>query len=79
METAAFLAELAELIEADKSELTDSYSLAENENWDSLALISVVVMFDEHFHLTVANDELRKCMTIGDLVTLIQKKRELVG
>ncbi|WP_342433953.1 acyl carrier protein [Neobacillus sp. FSL H8-0543] len=73
-----FLVELAELLEIEKSELTSDYQLDENENWDSLALISVIVMVDEHFQVSVSNEALRKCKVIGELLKLIQDKLKLV-
>jgi len=73
-----FLEELADLLEINKSELTCEYQLVGNENWDSLSLISVIVMVDEHFQLSVSNEALRKCMVVGDLLKLINDKRELV-
>ncbi|MEH7354532.1 acyl carrier protein [Neobacillus drentensis] len=74
-----FLVELADLLEVEKSELTSGYPLEENENWDSLAFISVLVMIDEHFQLTISNDALRKCSVVGDLLKLIIDKQQLIG
>jgi acyl carrier protein len=67
-----FLVEFGELLEIDRSKLTIDYQLEDNENWDSLALISVIVMMDEHFQITVSNESLRKCKVVGDLMELIQ-------
>lgn len=66
-----FLIELAELLEIDSMVLREDYQLEENANWDSLALISVIVMIDEHFQQSVSNDVLRKCKVVGDLLKLI--------
>ncbi|WP_312469059.1 acyl carrier protein [Neobacillus sp.] len=74
-----FLAELADLLEIEKSDLTSGYLLEENENWDSLAFISVIVMVDENFQLTISNAAIRKCICVGELLKLIKDKRELVG
>jgi acyl carrier protein len=73
-----FLLELADLLEIERSEITSDYQLEENENWDSLALISVIVMVDEHFKQSVSNDALRKCKVIGDLLNLIKHNLEVV-
>lgn len=74
----AFLEELAELLEVNPVGLTSSYRLADNENWDSLALISVVVMIDEHFKLSVSNERLRECKLVGDLQALIHDRAETI-
>ncbi|MEH7112174.1 acyl carrier protein [Neobacillus niacini] len=78
MEMENFLVELADLLEIESSEITSDYQLEVNENWDSLALISVIVMVDEHFRQTVSSEALRKCKVIGDLLNLIQHKSEAV-
>lgn len=74
----AFLVELAELLEVDLVGLTSSYRLEDNENWDSLALISVVVMIDEHFRLSVSNERIRECKLVGDLQKLINDRSETI-
>ncbi|MFF2446717.1 acyl carrier protein [Neobacillus sp. NPDC058068] len=79
MEMDNFLAELADLLEIEKSDLNSDYRFEENENWDSVALISVIVMVDENFQLTISNEAIRKCMNVEDLLKLINDKRELVG
>ncbi|MEH7011452.1 acyl carrier protein [Neobacillus niacini] len=71
-----FLLELADLLEIERSEIANDYQLEENENWDSLALISVIVMVDEHFKQSVSSEALRKCKIIGDLLNLIKHKFE---
>nr|WP_263325106.1 acyl carrier protein [Neobacillus sp. Marseille-Q6967] len=73
-----FLLELADLLEIERSEIINDYQLEENENWDSLALISVIVMVDEHFKQSVSNEALRKCKVVGDILNLINYKFEVV-
>ncbi|MFJ5713894.1 acyl carrier protein [Neobacillus sp. NPDC093127] len=77
MET--FLTELADLLEIETTDLNSDYLLEENENWDSVAFISVIVMVDENFQLSISNEAIRKCMNVGELLKLINDKRELVG
>jgi acyl carrier protein len=47
---------------------TDLQSLPE---WDSLAALGVIVMFDTEFGKTVVGEDLKKCATVGDLYKLI--------
>ncbi len=74
MKTEAFLSELAEVLEVEVSELDRDYKLDENDNWDSLALISVIVMVDEHFKVSLSNDALRNCNRVEDIVNLIHER-----
>jgi acyl carrier protein len=71
-----FLVELADLLEIERQELISDYQLDENDNWDSLALISLIVMFDEHFQQIISNESLRKCNVVGDLLKLVNDKLE---
>lgn len=71
-----FLTDLADLLDVEVSELNSSYQLDENENWDSLTMISVIVMVDEHFNLSLSNEALRKCKFIGDLFCLVEGNEE---
>lgn len=72
-----FLEELGHLLEVERAELTNNYYLEDNENWDSLALISVIVMFDEHFQQTDSNEAIRECIVVGDLLKLVNDKLQL--
>ncbi|MGJ7919526.1 hypothetical protein [Neobacillus sp. LXY-4] len=77
MKKEKFLEELGHLLEVERAELTNNYYLEDNENWDSLALISVIVMFDEHFQQTVSNEAIRECIVVGDLLKLVNDKLQL--
>jgi acyl carrier protein len=52
----------------DVTAQTDLQSLPE---WDSLAALGVIVMFDTEFGKTVVGEDLKKCATVGDLYKLI--------
>src|SRR5437762_6066249 len=43
--------------------------------WDSLAALGVIVMFDMEYSLTISGNDLKNCATIADLYDLIVKKR----
>ena len=47
---------------------TDLQSLPE---WDSLAALGVIVMFDTEYNKTIVGEDLKKCATVGDLYKLI--------
>ncbi len=78
MDLTPFLIDLAETLEVEVSVLQESYDLTENENWDSLAFISVLVMLDEHFKITLENGVLKNCRTVGDLVHHIRRREEKI-
>ena len=47
---------------------TELASLAE---WDSLAALGVIVMFDMEYGKTISGNDLKNCKTIGELFSLL--------
>ena len=43
------------------------------KEWDSLALISVISLYDKLFSKVVTIDSINKCVTIKDLVNLVHE------
>ena len=43
------------------------------QEWDSLALISVISLYDKLFSKVVTIDSINKCVTIKDLVNLVHE------
>ncbi len=68
-----FLQELASLFSVDRGQLTEGFRLDPNTNWDSLTIISMMALMDDHFEIEVTGDQLRGCSTIGDVLKLINK------
>lgn len=76
MTQAAFLKDMAELLEVDFTELGNDFELNEDDNFDSVVVVSTIALIDEHFDLTVKGRELAKVRSIGELLALITKTRE---
>ena len=68
-----FLALMEDLIEVDPGTLARVESLGELEGWDSLAVISMIAMVDEHFGVELAGERIAQCRTVGDLVGLVDR------
>lgn len=49
--------------------------LAELPEWDSLAALGVIVMFDMEYGATITGNDLKDCRTISDIHQLIAKKK----
>ena len=69
-----FIEDLAAIFEVDIEELHDDFVLDKN-NWNSLAIISVIVLIDEQYGITIEGDKLRECMSVDDLLQLILKEK----
>jgi len=73
MQDEAFLADLGELLETDPSELTPEFELT-GENWDSLAIVGVIVLIHDHYETTVDAAALSECTSIAMLRDLIAQR-----
>ena len=69
-----FIKDFAAIVEADVSELSHDYRLDDN-NWDSVAVISGIALIDGHFHVTVPAAALRCCHSVGAVLELIETVR----
>lgn len=65
--------EIKESLQIDE-ELTLDMNLDEIEEWDSLAAISIITLYDELFSTLLTNEQLNDCVNIDDLVSLVSDK-----
>lgn len=52
-------------------EITAETELASLAEWDSLAALGVIVMFDMEYGKTISGNDLKNCKTIADLFALL--------
>ena len=55
----------------DPVEVTPETILIELSEWDSLAALGVIVMFDIEYGKTIIGDDLKACSTLADLYKLL--------
>ena len=48
--------------------------LQDIEEWDSLAVISTLSLYDQLFHVNITAGQLENCKTVNDLVALVADK-----
>jgi acyl carrier protein len=58
----------------EQVEMRGDTVLAELPEWDSLAALGAIIMFDTDYGLTITGNDLRSCATVHDLFVLIQTK-----
>jgi acyl carrier protein len=78
MSKEAFMEDLAAILEVDPTELHMDYGL-DRDNWDSLAIVTAIVLIDEQFGINIEGDKLRQCSSVGGLWQLIQNGLEAGG
>ena len=57
----------------DPVEVTVETLLVDLPEWDSLAALGVIVMFDIEYGKTVIGDDLNQCATLQDLFNLLSR------
>lgn len=65
-----FLNELAEIMQLEIA-LTGSENLEDFIEWDSMASIGVMSLFDMEFGITLKATDLKNASTINDLIALV--------
>jgi acyl carrier protein len=69
-----FLAEqLVEIFEIDEVKPLDT--LRDFELWDSLSVISLIAVLDEHFGINIEATELAEVITVEDLYSFVEQRR----
>lgn len=75
MSQVIFLQDVATLLEVDPADLKETFELNE-DNFDSVAVVSTIALIDEHFDLTVKGRELANVKSIGELLALIESAKK---
>lgn len=69
-----FLKDLAELLEVEPEDLHKDFIL-DDDNWDSLEIVSAIALIDMHFDITIEGKVLRDCKNVGSLLDIIEMKK----
>lgn len=64
---------IAESVEMEVDELTQDTVLEDLENWDSVAILSVISIINENFNRYPDAAEIQSYKTVGDLMTAFKE------
>lgn len=67
------LEEIKETLQRDE-DVSLEMKLEDIEEWDSLATISIISLYDELFETIVKTNDIDNCKTVTDLVNLVSDK-----
>lgn len=67
-----FYESIADILDINKNDLKDDFILDEN-NWDSLAIISTAAAIDEIYGIEINGNDLENCKNFKDLKKLINE------
>lgn len=73
MNKTELLEEIRETLQRE-DEISLIMKLEDIEEWDSLAKLSIISLYDQLFGILISGQELVNCKTINDLVELVSKK-----
>lgn len=68
-----FVALFEETLEIENIEITGETKFRELDEWDSLAVLSVLAMINDEFDITISRDKFEKVNTVGELYNLTQE------
>ena len=75
MELNDFIRNFADQFEdTDAKEFTAEAKFHDFDEWDSLIALAILNMTEKRYGKKITFDEMKKCVTINDLFTLIEKK-----
>lgn len=63
---------IADSVEMDVAELSPDTVLADLENWDSVAVLSIIAVINEELNKFPSAQEILDCQTVKDLMELMQ-------
>ncbi|TLD96493.1 acyl carrier protein [Helicobacter jaachi] len=69
MTTQTFLTHLADAMQRDEP-LSAQMRLDSIEEWDSLAVVSLIALFHSLFGMQISGNDLAKCECISDIIAL---------
>lgn len=55
----------------DPVEVTMATKLEDLPEWDSLAALATIVLFDTEYEKVITGDDIVKCATVGDVYALL--------
>ena len=68
-----FIELLADVLEIEANLINDSLKLDIEDNWDSIAILSAIVLIDDAYEIQLEGEELRNCSNPKDVYDLISK------
>jgi acyl carrier protein len=63
---------VAEALEIDQDMARNDLVLDPEDNWDSIALLSVIASIDEEFDIQLDGDELAACRSLSQILNLLK-------
>lgn len=72
MSTEEKIAMLEEAFEMDEGSLTPDMQLADIDEFDSIAKLSLIVLMDDEFGKTIKSDDIKALVTVQDILDIME-------
>lgn len=72
MELREKLALIEEVLDVEEGSLSPETELADVDEWDSIAALSLIVMLDEKFEKTVSGVQIKALETVNDILAYME-------
>ena len=72
MELKEKLALIEEVVDVEEGSLSPETELADVDEWDSIAALSLIVMLDEKFEKTVSGAQIKALETVNDILAYME-------
>ncbi len=72
MTTEEKIAMLEETFEMDEGSLTPEMALADIDEFDSIAKLSLIVLMDDEFGKTIKSDDIKALETVQDILDMME-------
>ena len=75
MDKQKFIELFKETIDMEDKEITGDVVFRELEEWDSLALLSVIAMIDDEYDIIIQGNDFKSLNTLNDIMTYINDNK----
>ena len=76
MELQNFIQNIVDLFDdIDTSNFSALTDFKDNDEWNSLLVLSVIAMEDEEYGIIITSDDIRQAKTIEDLYSIVKSKQ----
>ena len=72
MELKEKLALIEEVLDVEEGSLSPETELADVDEWDSIAALSLIVMLEEKFEKTVSGAQIKALETVNDILAYME-------
>jgi acyl carrier protein len=63
---------MEDALAAPKDSFAETNCLEDLEGWDSIGILAVIAVIDEHYGVTPGAEAIANCRTLGDLALLVE-------